>query len=160
MGGENYNSLTANYIRGNEIVLFVFCDFGTLESLKTRLINFYRDNSDIDKSKFIVVANKSDEFGDKYEEIRKLGKEFATSIDYFFITWSAKSKENIDNLEDHIELEAIRLNEERNKYNKIEKRKSMKLEPIKHTSSKMEINNSHNQRTLNVNTQITNKVCC
>ena len=122
--------------------------------------NFYRDNSDIDKSKYIVVANKSDDFGDKYEEIRKLGKEFANSIDAFFITCLAKSKENIDNLDDHIELEAIRLIEERNKYNKIETRKSMKLEPINHTSSNNETNNSHNQKTINVNTRITNKVCC
>ena len=112
-GGEIYNSLTMNYIRGKDIVLLVFCDLDSLEVLIKRWYSFIKNNSDISKTKFIVVANKSDTFGDKYEDIKKKGKEFARDIDAFFITCSAKSKENIDNLEDHIEYEAIKIIEKR-----------------------------------------------
>ena len=120
-GGEIYNSLTMNYIRGKDIVLLVFCDLDSLEVLIKRWYSFIKNNSDISKTKFIVVANKSDTFGDKYEDIKKKGKEFARDIDAFFITCSAKSKENIDNLEDHIEYEAIKIIEKREEEKKKEK---------------------------------------
>ena len=159
-GEENFNSLAEIYIRGKEIVLLVFSDLKTLNSLKKRWIEFYKQHADSENSKIIVVANKSDTFGDKYEEIRKLGKEFSMNINSFFIICSAKSKENIDNLEDHIELEAIRLIESRNI---IEKRNSLTLKPIKNNkknTSNVKTENSHKQTNVNINTKITNKVCC
>ena len=125
-GGEIYNSLTMNYIRGKDIVLLVFCDLDSLEVLIKRWYSFIKNNSDISKTKFIVVANKSDTFGDKYEDIKKKGKEFARDIDAFFITCSAKSKENIDNLEDHIEYEAIKIIEKREEEKKNENSKKKK----------------------------------
>ena len=125
-GGEIYNSLTMNYIRGKDIVLLVFCDLDSLEVLIKRWYSFIKDNSDVSKTKFIVVANKSDTFGDKYDDIKKKGKEFARDIDAFFITCSAKSKENIDNLEDHIEYEAIKIIEKREEEKKNEKGKKKK----------------------------------
>ena len=161
-GAEQFNSLAANYIRDKEIVLLVFCDLDTLDSLKERWINYYKQYADANYSKIVVVANKSDTFGDKYEEIRKLGKEFCRDIDSFFVICSAKSKENIDNLEDHIELESIRLIESRNK-NKQERPKSIKLEPIHNTTkntSEVETKNNHKQTNVKINTTITNKVCC
>ena len=117
-GGETYNALTKNYIRGRDIVLLVFCDIDSLEVLQRRWFGFIKDNADISKTKFIVVANKSDTFGDNYEKIKSKGKEFARDIDAFFITCSAKSKENMDNLEDHIEYEAIRVIEARQEQQK------------------------------------------
>ena len=117
-GAENFNSLTKSYIRGRDIVLLVFCNLDTLEVLINRWYEFIRDNADISKTKFIVVANKSDSFGEDYEVIKLRGKEFAREIDAFFITCSAKSKENIDNLEDHIEYEAIKIIEQREEQRK------------------------------------------
>lgn len=159
-GSEQYNSIAASYIRDKEIVLLVFCDLDTLDSLKDRWIEYYKQYADTKKSKIIVVANKSDTFGVKYEEIKKLGKEFSRGIDSFFIICSAKNKENIDNLEDHIELESIRLIESRNKQ---EKRKSLILEPThnnKKNTSNVKTENSHKQTTINDDTKITNKGCC
>ena len=119
-GAERYNSLTMNYIRDKDIVLLVFCDLETFEVLVKRWYKFIKKNSDISRTKFIVVANKSDTFGDNYEDIRLKGKEFAREINAFFITCSAKSKENIDNLEDHIEYEAIKIIEQREEKKKEE----------------------------------------
>ena len=69
------------------------------------------------------MGNKSDLFGDKREEIINLGEEFSEEIDAHFITCSAKSSDNIDNLERYIITEAKRFIDEEEKNNNI-------IEPI------------------------------
>ena len=97
------------YIRNSNIVLLVFCDLPSLETLKDRWINYYKEHANIKDSKFIVVANKSDLFGEERIKIKELGEEFAEEIDAFFITCSAKNRDNMDNLLSHIITESKRL---------------------------------------------------
>ncbi len=112
-GQERYqDSLPKQYLRGSHVVLLVFSNLKDLEVLKNRWYKYYKENSDTDKSKFIVVGNKSDIFGENEEEIKKIGGDFAEDIDAFFITCSAKSKDNIDNLENHILTEIKRIIDE------------------------------------------------
>ena len=92
-------SIPAGYIRNSHIVLLVFCDIETLNSLKKRWIKFYEEKANLKLSKFILVGNKSDIFGENEEEIKKQGQKFADEInDAHFITCSAKSKDNMDTL--------------------------------------------------------------
>ena len=100
-------SIPASYIRNSHIVLLVFCDIETLNSLKERWIKFYEEKANLKLSKFILVGNKSDIFGENEEEIKKQGQKFADEInDAHFITCSAKSKDNMDTLEQIIINEA------------------------------------------------------
>ena len=115
---ERYlNCLPKQYIRESHIALLVFSNLKDLEELKNRWFKFYKENANIDKTKFIVIGNKSDLFGVNKEEIKNSGKNFAEEIDAFFITCSAKSEENIDNVEEHILTEAKRLIDEMEKEN-------------------------------------------
>ena len=97
------------YIRNSNIVLLVFCDLPSLETLKDRWINYYKEHANIKDSKFIVVANKSDLFGEERIKIKELGEKFAEEIDAFFTICSAKSRDNMDNLLSHIITESKRL---------------------------------------------------
>ena len=97
------------YIRNSNIVLLVFCDLPSLETLKDRWIKYYKEHANIKDSKFIVVANKSDLFGEERIKIKELGEKFAEEIDAFFITCSAKNRDNMDNLLSHIITESKRL---------------------------------------------------
>ena len=118
-GQEKFLSLSKQYIRDSDIVLLVFSNLNNLVTLKNRWYNFYKDYADIEKAKFIVVGNKSDIFYEDRKEIRKLGKEFADDINNsYFLTCSAKSEDNIDNLMDYIETEAKRIIDEEEKNNK------------------------------------------
>ena len=108
-GQERYNKLPLNYIRNASIILFIFDDLDSLIELEKRWYKFYEENEDIKKSISIVIGNKSDAYGDKRQEIIELGKKFSDKIDAFFISCSAKSADNIDNLENIIEKEAKRL---------------------------------------------------
>ena len=103
-GQEIYQSLLPkNYIRNSHIVLLVFSDI---------------DSFNIDNSKFILIGNKSDEFGDQREQITKYGNEFSQDIDALFVKCSAKSADGIDNLENFIITEARRfIDEEEKKIN-------------------------------------------
>ena len=115
-GQELYqNILPKNYIRDSLIVLLVFDNLDNLEILEKRWYKFYKENANVKESKFILVANKSDEFGVNRENIKELGNKFADKIDAFFITCSAKSNDNIDNLENIIIKEIKRLIEEEDK---------------------------------------------
>ena len=106
-GQERYQKyLPTSFIRNSHIVLLIFCNIETLNSLKERWFKFYKDNSNLDISKFILVGNKSDIFGEEKEEIIRQGQEFADEIDAHFITCSAKSKDNMDTLEQIIVTEA------------------------------------------------------
>ena len=116
-GQEQYQkTLPLNYIRNSHVVILVFSDFDNLNSLKRRWYSFYKENSNIDNSKFILIGNKSDLFGDNRDEIIKQGTAFAEEIDAHFYTCSVKSADNMDNLERYITTEAKRfIDEEENR---------------------------------------------
>ena len=105
-GQESYQELPVQYIRKSHIVLLVFCDIETLNTLRERWYNFYKEKANIENSRFILVGNKSDLFGNEKEEIERQGQEFADEINAHFITCSAKSKDNIGTLEQTIIDEA------------------------------------------------------
>ena len=105
-GQESHQELPVQYIRKSHIVLFVFCNIETLNTLRERWYNFYKQKANIENSRFILVGNKSDLFGNEKEEIERQGQEFADEINAHFITCSAKSKDNMDTLEQIIIDEA------------------------------------------------------
>ena len=105
-GQESHQELPVQYIRKSHIVLFVFCDIKTLNTLRERWYNFYKQKANIENSRFILVGNKSDLFGNEKKEIERQGQEFADEINAHFITCSAKSKDNIGTLEQTIIDEA------------------------------------------------------
>ena len=96
------------YIRDSQIVLLVFSNINTLNEVINRWYSFYKENANIDKSKFILIGNKKDIFGDEKEEIERQGNQFAEEIDALFMTCSAKSDDNMDNIQRYIETEAKR----------------------------------------------------
>ena len=110
------DQLPMQYIRDSHVVLLVFSTIKNLEVIKQRWYKFYKENSNIDGSRFILIGNKSDEFGDERDEIKKQGDKFAEEIDALFLTCSAKSRDNMDNVERYIVTEAKRfIDEERKK---------------------------------------------
>ena len=111
-GQEIFSSMPLQYIRNSHIVLLVFSDIETLNSLKERWYTFYKAHANIENSKFILIGNKSDIFGNEKEEIIRQGQEFAEEIDAHFITCSAKSADNMDNVENFIISEAKRFIDE------------------------------------------------
>ena len=121
-GQEAYQGITKQYVYDSHIVLLVFSDFDTLDTIINRWFIFYKKTANIENSRFILVGNKSDIFGDQRDDIVKQGKQFAEEIDAHFITCSAKSADNLDNLESFMITEAKRyINEEEKmkKYNDI-----------------------------------------
>ena len=108
-GQELYKKIPLQYIRKSDIVLLVFSTIETLNTIRERWYNFYKENANLEISKFILVGNKSDIFGDESEEIERQGQEFSEEINAHFITCSAKSKDNIDTLEQIIIDEAKRM---------------------------------------------------
>ena len=109
---NNEKSLPIQYIRDSHIVLLVFCNIETLNSLKDRWYTFYKENADVENSRFILVGNKSDIFGNEKDEIIRQGDKFAEEINAHFITCSAKSADNMDNLERYIISESKRFIDE------------------------------------------------
>ena len=106
------------YIRNSHIVLLVFSNIETLNNLKDRWYTFYKENADVENSRFILVGNKSDIFGNEKDEIIRQGDKFAEEINAHFITCSAKSADNMDNLERFILTESKRfIDDEDNKQN-------------------------------------------
>ena len=109
MGHEQYQQIIPlQYIRNSAIVLLVFDSIASLDTLINRWYQFYKDNVSTDNARFILVGNKSDIFGDKRDEIKKQGVKFSEEIDAHFMTCSAKSNDNMDNLESYIVTEAKR----------------------------------------------------
>jgi len=124
IGQEKFmNLLPLQYIRNSHIILLVFSSIETFKTLKKRWFDFYQKNTNTNNPKFILVGNKSDLFGSERDEIIKMGEEFSEEIDAHFITCSAKSSDNIDNLERYIITEAKRFIDEEEKNNNI-------IEPI------------------------------
>ena len=112
-GQEIYiSSMPLQYIRNSHIVLLVFSNIETLNSLKDRWYTFYKAQANIENSRFILIGNKSDIFGNEREEILRQGQAFADEIDAHFITCSAKSADNMDNVENYIISEANRFIDE------------------------------------------------
>ena len=108
VGQEKFASLTNSYIRDSHIILLVFDNIKTLNVIKERWYEYYIKNANVENSRFILIGNKSDLFGNKREEIIREGDKFSEKIDSHFITCSAKSSDNIDNLERYIITEAKR----------------------------------------------------
>ena len=125
------------YIRDSQIVLLVFSNINTLNEVINRWYSFYKENANIDKSKFILTGNKKDIFGDEKEEIERQGSQFAEEIDAHFITCSAKSADNMDNLERYILTEAKKFIDENEK--KIVDK--LKLNNINRIDTKKKLNN-------------------
>ena len=125
------------YIRDSQIVLLVFSNINTLNEVINRWYSFYKENANIDKSKFILIGNKKDIFGDEKEEIERQGGQFAEEIDAHFITCSAKSADNMDNLERYILTEAKKFIDENDK--KIVDK--LKLNNINRIDTKKKLNN-------------------
>ena len=144
MGHEDYqNIMPLQYIRDSHIVLLVFCSIDTLNDIIKRWYKFYKDNANIDNSRFILVGNKSDIFGDDRDEIIKEGEAFAEKIDAVFITCSAKSADNMDNLERFILTESKRFIDDEDKRNKNNNNKRKK--------SKIVLDNKNNKNYSNNN---------
>ena len=118
VGQEEYQELPMQYIRDSHVVLFVFCDIKTLNKIKERWVKFYKEKANEDNSRFILVGNKSDIFGDDRDEIIKQGTLFAEELNAHFITCSAKSADNMDNLDRYITTEAKRFIDEEEKREK------------------------------------------
>ena len=125
------------YIRDSQIVLLVFSNINTLNEVINRWYSFYKENANTDKSKFILIGNKKDIFGDEKEEIERQGNQFAEEIDAHFITCSAKSADNMDNLERYILTEAKKFIDENEK--KIVDK--LKLNNINRIDTKKKLNN-------------------
>ena len=70
-GQEEYHGITNQYIRDSHIVLLVFSDLDTLDTIKNRWYTFYKQNANINNSRFILVGNKSDIFGNDREQLVK-----------------------------------------------------------------------------------------
>ena len=124
---NNEKNIPIQYIRDSHIVLLIFCNIETLNHLKDRLYKFYKDNVDTHNSIFILIANKSDIFGDERDEIIKQGNKFAEEIDAHLITCSAKSEDNMDNLDRYITTEAKRFIDESEDENIIQETRSFKI---------------------------------
>ena len=124
---NNEKSLPIQYIRDSHIVLLVFCNIETLNSLKNRWYTFYREKANIENSRFILIANKSDTFGENRDEIIKQGNIFAEKIDAHMITCSAKSEDNMDNLDRYITTEAKRFIDESENVIRIQESSSFKI---------------------------------
>ena len=124
---NNEKSIPIQYIRDSHIVLLIFCNIETLNSLKDRWYTFYKENSNIENSRFILIANKSDTFGENRDEIIKQGNKFAEEIDAHLITCSAKSEDNMDNLDRYITTEAKRFIDESENVIRIQETSSFKI---------------------------------
>ena len=137
------DKLPMQYIRDSHVVLLVFSTIENLEVIKQRWYKFYKENSKIDASRFTLIGNKSDEFGDERDEIKKQGDKFAEEIDALFLTCSAKSRDNMDNVERYIITEAKRYIEKEEKEKK--KKEEMKKQQLNSSKSFKVKNNKKNE---------------
>ena len=145
-GLESMQSLIPiQYLRDSHIVLLIFSDLDTLDDIINRWYSFYQENTNIDNSRFILVGNKSDLFGNKRDEIINQGNQFAEEIDALFLTCSAKSADNMDNLERYILTESKRfIDDEEKKKKNIDKK--IKLDNKKNNKNNIDKNNNGNSK--------------
>ena len=86
---DKYNgNIPKQYIRDNHIVILVLSNKEWLNNIKSRWYDYYKENANIENSRFILIGYKSDEFGDQRDEIIKKGNILAEEIDAHFITCS------------------------------------------------------------------------
>ena len=171
-----------SYIRDGKVVLLVFCDIESLKVIKERWYTFYQQNTNTENPRFILIGNKSDIFGDKRDEIIKQGQEFADEIDAHFMTCSAKSDDNLDNITRYILREAKRIidednikkeqkeKEEKERKEKEEKEKKEKEEKVENTvkkekvemTAKKEREISNDEKSIKIHTlkKTKRKQCC
>ena len=135
-GEEKHQEVPMQYIRDSHVVLLVFCDIKSLNTIKKRWLNFYKENSNIENTRFILIGNKSDIFGNEREEIIRQGEKFAEELDAHFITCSAKSADNMDNLDRYISTEAKRFIDEEGKNNEDLDNQSFAIKHEKKTEKK------------------------
>ena len=141
---DKYNgNIPKQYIRDNHIVILVLSNKEWLNNIKSRWYDYYKENANIENSRFILIWYKSDEFGDQRYEIIKKGNILAEEIDAHFIKCSEKNNDNFDNVERYIIIEARRfideveknLNENNNINIKIEEEMEEKVENISRKSN-------------------------
>ena len=129
IGQEKYASLPNSYMKDSHIVLLVFDSIETLNVIKERWYEYYKKNANVENSRFILIGNKSDLFEDERQEIIREGEKFSEEIDALFMTCSAKSADNIDNLERYIITEAKRFIDAEEKENKSKASPSINSSP-------------------------------
>ena len=137
-------AISIQYILDSHIVVLVFCNIETLNILKDRWYKFYKENVFID-SRICLIANKSDIFDDQRDEIIKQGNIFADEIEAHFMICSAKSGDNMDNLERYITREAKRFIDEEI----ISKKPNEKSNPYKFKFKNTKNNNFNNNLNIN-----------
>ena len=149
------------YIRNCHIVLLIYKDENTFNELKNRWLEFYKENANIKESKFIIIANKSDLFGENRKEITQLGRDFAEEINNSqFYCCSAKNKDNIENLLDCIKTEAKRIVDEK-KAKRIGDREGKKTQNNSNNINNREIENIEiNKKVINNNVNVQMKAGC
>ena len=98
-----------------------------------------------------MIGNKSDLFGNNREEIVKLGDDFSQEINAHFITCSAKSADNMDNLERYIITEARRIIDEEEKQNT---NAAPSADSSSSNSKKFNLSNNNNAKKTNVNVKL------
>ena len=135
-GQEEHQEVPLQYIRDSHVVLLVFCDIKTLNKIKERWLKFYKEKANIENSRFILIGNKSDIFGNERDEIIKQGEKFAEDIDAHFITCSAKIADNMDNLDRYITTEAKRFIDNEGKNNENNENPNDKSISIEHMPKK------------------------
>ena len=130
-----YKSIPIKYISDSHIIVLVYSNIETLNKLKNRWFNYYKEYVNIDNSIIFLVGNKSDLFGNNRDEILNKGQEFADEIGAHFITCSAKIGDNMDNLERFIITEAKRFIDDEEKYNNVlKKNKAFNLKKNKNNN--------------------------
>lgn len=107
-GSESDLNSAKQKVEFNHILLLVFDTLNTLDILKKRWEEYYKENLK-ENAMLILIGNKSDSFEDEREKIMRQGEDFAKEINADFITCSAKSNFNINELDNKILTKAKEL---------------------------------------------------
>ena len=145
MGLENYQDIIPpQHVRNSQIALLVFDSVKTLNDLIEKWYQLLKENASTNSLRFILVGNKSDIFEDERNEIIQKREKFAEEIKAQFITCSAKSADNMDNLERFIINEAKELIDELEKTYDI--KNSVDVRYLNHASFALD-DNRHNKKS-------------
>ena len=158
IGQEIFVSLPRIYIRDSHIVLLVFDSIETLKVIKERWYGYYKKNANVDNSRFILIGNKRDLFEDERQEIIREGEKFSEEIDALFMTCSAKSADNIDNLERYIVTEAKRFIDAEEMKNSSIASATFINSTINNGDNRFSLNKNNNKRSFSFRKKI--KKCC
>ena len=158
IGQEKYASLPNSYMKDSHIVLLVFDSIETLNVIKERWYEYYKKNANVENSSFILIGNKSDLFEDERQEIIREGEKFSEEIDALFMTCSAKSADNIDNLERFIVTEAKRFIDAEEMKNSSIASATFINSTINNGDNRFSLNKNQNKRSFSFRKKI--KKCC